>query len=253
MKKNNPLLNASLIVSLFTLSACSTTESDNVKSEGIEATFAVKASGNGRTRVTAELKIGSGPLATDLDLRNGDRLIVTALGISKTMQADRDLLKGITYVAEFDFDSGTPEFIITLDRPGDVSAPNSRVKLPETLEFILPEENARVDFDTHLNISWQPEGRSEHVDLSFSTRCPSANGGNNNHTENRKVVDTGAFSIPTEIVVGSAASQAFFNQACSTRIQLSRSSRGELDPNYGGGGKITAVQSRSRTIVVNLR
>ncbi len=242
-----------LVACLLAISACSVTESDNIKSKGIEAKFAVKARGNGQTTVTGELKTGSGPLATDLDLHNGDQLTVTAQGISKTMQAEKNLFKGITYVAEFNFDTGGPEFVIALNRPDDISAPNSRVTLPEALEFTLPADNTRVGFDTDLDISWQPEGLSDSVDIVFTTLCPSANGGNNTHTEKRTVPDTGAFSLSTDIIVGTAASQAFFNQNCTSKIQLSRENRGDLDPNYGGGGKITALQSRSRTVIINLR
>jgi len=204
-------------------------ELTDVRPTGDYPEFTVTATGNGRSRVEARLKVGGNNSNTFLELTGGDTLEVTADGVTKTLDGS-----GRSYVATFDVDEGGTEFIFAFLRDGDDDAPMSVVRLPEPfeMEVTTPEVQRTVD---DLEFTWEPEGDGDigvHVD------------GDCFFFETHSTPDDGSHSIPPKDLVGPGSDDG---DECTGTVELTRSRRGTIDSAFTEGGEIRARHVRSDT------
>ncbi len=230
---------------------CSQTSSENVTTQGIHADIRVIAEGNGATVVKAKLEVGSGGLGrTMLNLAPGDSLTVTANGIQKTMIKDTSIFGEIEYRASFAFDDADTQFVVALNRNNGVSAPNSNVTLPDGFVVMLPTSATVFRTGQIIDVVWAPSGTAIVPFISITVDCVLTTGIFISQTRNLSPsIDSGASSIPVASVIPSGLIDT--NQLCEGTVYLSRQRFGNLDPNYGEGGLISAEHHKRGTFFVD--
>jgi len=240
-----------ILIGAALLSGCSSTTSDNVTTEGINADIDVFANGSGRTLVDAELEVGDGLGGTSLQLVAGDRLTVTANGIQKTMTEDASIIGRFRYEASFDFDDAGTMFTVSFSRNNGVNAPNSNVTLPEGFVVQSPQSNDVFSQADDVPIQWTPNGTTITPDIDVSLSC--ATTGGVVFTASRDVAtsgDTGVASLPIASVIPIGTLDT--TRLCEGEVHFSRWRRGNLDPAYGEGGDITAEHIERAQFFVDL-
>ncbi|MDH3352163.1 MAG: hypothetical protein OEM51_11505 [Gammaproteobacteria bacterium] len=242
-----------IILSATVFSACSNTTSENVTTQGIHADIDVFANGTGRTFVDAELEVGHDGLArTSLELSPGDRLTVTANGIQKTMIEDMSVIGRFRYAASFDFDDAGTMFTVSFTRDSGVSAPNSNVTLPEGFLVQSPTSNDVLAQADNVPIAWTPSGTSIVPDIEVSLSCATNSGLVFTDTDAVTLSsDTGVASFPVAAVIPIGTLDT--SRLCEGEVRFSRWRRGNLDPDYGEGGSITAEHIERAQFFVDLR
>lgn len=210
--------------------------SDDVATDAVYASIGVLATGDGTSSVSTYLKVGGANSNTYLDLTDYDALITYVNGTSKSMSQS-----GNGYVTSFPYEAeDTPYRIAFVRTPppdgecaGD-SAPNSTVLLPAPFAITAPAQDASVSRASPLSIQWSNSGGNDPMSFSVDAPCLQYYA---DDIEN----DNGSFTIPanTLLVIGSA------NTACTATVTIHRNRDGELDPNYGEGGVISATQRRA--------
>jgi len=242
-----------LFVLLATVFAgCSHTTSDNVTTEGIHADIDVFANGSGTTVVDAELEVGTDGLGrTSLELVGGDTLSVTANGIQKPMTEDTSVLGRYRYVASFDFDDVGTMFTVSFSRANGISAPNSNVTMPEGFIVQAPATSDVFSQAEDIPIQWTPTGTSivPHIEVTLS--CTTVSGIVFSDTESVSLSsDIGVASLPVASVIPIGTLDT--SKLCDGEVLFSRWRRGNLDPNYGEGGDITAEHIERARFFVDL-
>jgi hypothetical protein len=232
-------------------SGCSSTTSDNVTTEGINADIDVFANGSGSTFVDAELEVGDGLGGTSLELVAGDSLTVTANGIQKTMTEDASIIGRFRYEASFDFDDAGTMFTVSFSRNNGTNAPNSNVTLPAGFVVQSPQSNDVFNQADDVPIQWTPNGTTITPDIDVSLSCTTMSG--IVFTASQDVAtsgDTGVASLPVASVIPIGTLDT--TRLCEGEVHFSRWRRGNLDPAYGEGGDITAEHIERAQFFVDL-
>lgn len=232
-------------------SGCSSTTSDNVTTEGINADIDVFANGSGSTFVDAELEVGDGLGGTSLELVAGDSLTVTANGIQKTMTEDASIIGRFRYEASFDFDDAGTMFTVSFSRNNGTNAPNSNVTLPAGFVVQSPQSNDVFSQADDVPIQWTPNGTTITPDIDVSLSCTTMGG--IVFTASQDVAtsgDTGVASLPVASVIPIGTLDT--TRLCEGEVHFSRWRRGNLDPAYGEGGDITAEHIERAQFFVDL-
>lgn len=244
-------------VLILLVTACGSSDSDNVKTDGIFADIDIYAPGDGKTYVEVVLKVGSGGVfATELELEGGDQLTaktdVVGSETPKVLQESQDGLGGFTYKTDYTFDDEDITYTVAFSRAADNDAPNSFVTMPEALEYTLPAEASTFQVTDTINVTWQPSGFSSDVYIDFDVECPKSGGGTVVFVFTPvKIPDSGAYSKSAGSLIYDTSGLDLSGQ-CAIEITLYRSNKGTIDSNYGEGGNIVARQVRTRNIVVEL-
>jgi hypothetical protein len=246
-------LNRSLLLGLVAaVAGCSSTTSDNVTTEGIHADIDVFANGSGTTVVDVELEVGTDGLGrTSLELVGGDALSVTANGIRKPMTEDASVLGRFRYIASFDFDDAGTMFTVSFSRNNGVNAPNSNVTLPEGFIVQSPQANDVFSQAQDIPIEWTPTGTTIVPDIHVTLSCTTMGGILFSDTDSVPLnSDNGVASLPVASVIPIGNLDA--SRLCEGEVHFSRWRRGNLDPNFGEGGDITAEHIERARFFVNL-
>lgn len=146
-----------LISSLF-LFSCAKTNSDNIKTSGIRATFSVVGNNQNSVTCTASFQVGEGVGGTYLDLDANDSITCNGNSMSKT-----DFVT-VSYSATVPYQVGGT-YTLVFTRAGEGSY-TSTVTLPEAISNYSPNTAQTLQKGSPLNISWTPSSNA--TDDSFS-------------------------------------------------------------------------------------
>ncbi|AWB68794.1 hypothetical protein C2869_21385 [Saccharobesus litoralis] len=236
-----------LMSSIAVISGCSDVSSTDLKSSGFYANMRVSAQGDGQTNVTVNLSTGSGIDADGIKLDGGDYLEVEAKGNRKRMS------RNVGYTTDFLFDDGPTEFVISLYRTSDESMPNSSVTLPQDFVIQTPVANTTFSADDFIQLAWSPEVNGGNIKLNFAGYCYSIDDSSQLPISTvTTLIDNGVHSVGVSSLLNSRSDRDKFdmNKACPITVSLQREAQGSLDPNYGQGGSVWAMQARSVDIQV---
>lgn len=243
------MLQACLIACLGAgISGCGSTQSENIKTKGLNAEITVEGNSSGGAKVTTSLHVGSGLGTTGVVLSDGDVLKATANGTTQVLTRHSSLLDAGSYTTTFDnMASGT--VVVSLERKDDTSCPNSRVQLPEPFSITAPSGGQIFNLADTLQVNWTPAASSAgNIKIDFVTTCTSKQGGSVTRTNSFSRPDSGTAPV---IVADLIPTQELdTTRQCSSDMSITRSIEGTLDPSYGEGGSIKAVQSRSVSVVL---
>ncbi|HET9990921.1 MAG TPA: hypothetical protein VFQ65_20460 [Kofleriaceae bacterium] len=219
---------------LFALAAgCTPVDSNVVATAKLRADVQVLATGTGGSTVSAWLfshKDGDPPLNLEtIRLVDDDAISVTSNDSSVAM-TEVDLGVEYRYDAAFATSEPAQRYLVALARGSDRSAPDSHVTLPEPFTLTAPAIASRA---APLTIKWTGSG-SDQISLAI-TGCASGQLG--------PLADTGIATFPAGAVVADPS-----DATCDLSIEVSRTRSGTLDPAYGQGGSIVAIQRRAATL-----
>ncbi len=213
------------------LAACGTTESSSLLTTGIAADMSAVTTGDGTTRVTAELFNGSPDQLIFVDLQSGDELVATTGGQSMTL-AKTQLVTIIDYEATFATGNEGDELTIDFQRMVDDGAPTSTATLPAP--FTIDPLAASSSRAAELTITYSPSGTADPVGWQASGDCIVLVSG-------LPASDSGSITIPAGTLTASAGSAT----SCVVTVSLTRARTGTLDPHFGKGGEIQGQQVRT--------
>ena len=250
------LLKPLLVFPLLILSACESVDSDDVRTSGLFASYKVEAHGGGNTRIRARFRVG-GPFSnTNLKLKGGDQLVVSANGSSVVMRKDSEFLGGTEYKANFVFDTENTEFVIAFNRSTGTSAPNSYVNMPAPVNFTSPVAGQTFSRSSMIEIAWTPvsNNMSSIRVHSLGVDCLSSNGevidrASSNLSSDEFMLDPGGTSRVASTYL-SAAVLDDPGATCVMTLQVIREQKGVLDSAFGEGGGISA--KRYDTVEINV-
>ena len=225
----------SLAYLALVLSACTTTQSDDVLTSGIHAQLSAATFGDGETTVSATLFVGNPIGLNYVELAGDDRLVAKHGTTSKPM-IESELLNTVTHRAVFDGDAEGDQFEVSFTRAVDEGAPSSRMTLPAKFDLAAPP--ATASRAQSLTLTWSPAGSSDAMSWDAEGDCIEREGA-------PITGDPGTLTIAGDIIKKRMAANT--PDQCTVTLIVKRSKRGTLDPNYGEGGSVGGIQQRKVT------
>lgn len=220
-----------LLLPLTALACTETVESSDVRTSGVFPEFRAVADGSGSTQVRARLKVGGDDSNTYLKLQDGDRIEVSAGGVTRTLSETATH----SYTASFDIDDAGTEFTFAFLRSEqDESAPRSVVTLPEP--FSLQMTAAEVSrAGGQVGFSWDPP-TSGNLHWDVAGDCVWSDQGD--------TTDDGSHSLSGEDVRAPTSDAA---ETCPVQLTVQRGRAGSIDAAFSEGGEVAAYQERVQT------
>jgi len=240
-----PILFFMAILAAF-ISGCSTTESENVRTQGIRAeirVIAISSDVDTDAAVEVYLFVGSGGVGgTLVEISGGDGLRAYLDGVAYELTKTSDLF-GVYYAATLPTSSVNTLYQVSFERDEGVSATESSVMLPEPFE-ITSDTSISATNSATLDITWSPQGAGK-LTLMYRFSCEGGTNLSSDLFGSRSIDDDGAFQMDLGDYLAADVTQ------CEGVIDLERTSSGTLDTNFGEGGYIQGVQHRSMNIAVS--
>lgn len=236
------------LIALFALGVCGCknekVESEDIRTSGIWASFVVTATGNGKSSVESELRVGGGS-GTIVELTGEDKLVCTVGDTKKTLNKD-----GNFYKYTFTGDEGNTTFVFAFNRSDeDETAPNSNVTLPDPFTITGVTSTQEVSRGAQLVVAWEPSATfdSTHWELDGDCLFPT----NGKVTTDGALTLSGADFNPTLTAEEGVKSGDPSKSNCTAKLCIERKRLGTLDPAFAEeeGGEIYAIQRRCTSFV----
>ena len=237
------------VVAISTLTACSTVDSADIRTNGITADIVVVVpEGASGAEVRASLRVGT---LTFVELAGDEKL--TAQAGERTATLERTKFAGATdYSTRLDgvTEAGT-EVVVGLQRTAnDTSAPRSSVRLPEQLALDAPAAGTRFSRsrdDLGVRIISTKESEQPTV-LTWSGECVTSGSLDVPAGRTSVKISRGTIRAASPATRAPTASPTRPPSNCQLRLTVTRHLRGTLDPAYGEG-TITAETSSARDLL----
>jgi len=223
---------------LFGCNDVSTSDSDEVKTSGIEAYYNVTNNGSVFT-VRAELTIGDGDEPTYLTTTGGDRLTATFGGETKTLSPE-------SYWHEATFSAVNGDLVIDFDRTEFISATGSTIRLSSASNFSTPVAGSTVVYDsnTDIAVNYSTSATEDYSRLSWELNCEEGD-----HDETRfgavtSGLDDGNVALSMyDIFVAGPPISAFSNNGCELEITIEKDVAGSVSFEFDSGEFSATVDS----------
>ncbi len=200
--------------------------SSTQETNGLHAIFEAVASGDGTTRVEAQLRVG-GPNGTYLFLDGGDRLVASADGeevdMGENSSGDRHW-----FLSRFETDADNTEFQIQFLRGDEdkADATESIVTIPKPFSMGIEgidDEGDPIERGQDITVTWSnTDGGTILIDVSGSCIWDFDD----------EVDDSGEYTIASEDIRVQSLDEG---EDCDVEITLERNRKGSVDPGYDGG------------------
>ena len=232
-----------LILLLSFVSACSSTESENVKTQGVYAAYEVKESG-GRIQAKATFYVGDGKSSkngTVLQLTGGDSVECNG----EPLAYNKDLFGKIQYQKTLPLQNS---YVFTFkrksqDNPDEVY--HSRVELPLPMEIKNPKYWDSYRRGTPINVRWKRVRSIDKVSVSISGSGRSINGGGETTF---LYVDSGLTDDGEHVLSGRNTNpDNIRGKVENVEIRVQRFRMGEMDDGLDG-----EIMSSSEDLVGNI-
>ena len=218
---------------------CKSVGSEELPTSAI-ALYCSTVAGEGPVEADCHLKkIEDGTLFEDyVDLDVVDRLLASCEGAEEIMSRDESL-GAIHYVASFAEGACAEEITISLERQLGEDAPGSVIELPESFDFVQPEEGASHSRSSEsLTVEWTPSDDSASMELRYEGSCCSSFSEDVNDSRGSHKIGAGDVE----------PADKFYDESCDAELELTRVQEGQLDPALGDGAMEARVE-RTREIV----
>ena len=228
---------------MLALGGCSaeSTESSDVKTSGIYADLEVQVDGTGNADAEATLRVGGADSNTYLQLANGDTLTASN-GVAAYTLTRRGSGDWVRYGSVLPDTPDDAQVTISLHRPADQDAPSSTVSLASAMTIAQPAQDGLTfsRFADDLVIAWTPVSSAQQTSLSIGGGCL--------QPFSRDVTGfNGTLTISAKFLIKSGGVGASNN--CAATIRLERPRSGQVDPNYGKGGRIIGTRYTQRVFL----
>jgi hypothetical protein len=238
------------VAALFLLAAavtgCSSIESGDLETSGINAAIEVRPRADGSaTDVTASLTAGA---LTYVDLDGDDKLVASSGEVSADLE-ESNLLGAVNYAAVLN-GIHSPGDIVTvafLRGEGKVSAPSSTVRLPEQVTMTAPEASASFSrADDDITVTLESNASDDPVRVNWSGDCVQGGGLDVPAGQTAVTILKGTILKREQVDPNDPDSRPVPDN-CTMTLTAVRRVTGILDPAWGGGG-IASVTSSSRDV-----
>ncbi len=202
-----------------TLTGCEATDSQDLKTSGIDAEIMVSAQSADGSRVQVALMPGGDDDPFNrVELTGGDELFATAEGQRQKMSHSG----AGSYVSDFAVAAAESRFVISLQRAAtddpDAFDNTGYLPAPFAIEALRQAEYSRA---AELTINWSGSGESDDLTLELDGDCLSASSGQL-QIEN----DSGSFTIPAGTLLALDGKEA---ESCDATLTMRRQRRGSTD------------------------
>jgi hypothetical protein len=203
-------------------------DSSAIRTQGIYARFELVGDGDD-TEVTADIRVG-GRTGTVIDLAGEDELVVTSGDERRTMSGSN----GDYSVTMSGSDDGQ-EFVIAFERGSDdEGAPDSTATLPDGFTIGGISSGEEVSRGDGVTVTWDPNGTDDDMSWSLDGDCL--------FREDGEMGDSGELDLTASNYDLHPDDE---ETTCEATLTIERSRPGHLDPAYGEGGGVLAIQRRS--------
>lgn len=241
------------VAALFLLAAavtgCSSIESGDLETSGINAAIEVRPRTDGSaTDVTASLTAGA---LTFVDLDGDDKLVASSGDVSADME-ESNLLGAVSYAAVLSGINTAGDIVtVAFQRSGGKDpAPSSTVRLPEQVTMTAPEASASFSrAGDDITVTLENNASDDPVRVSWSGECVQ-DGGLDVPVDQTSVTISKGTILKREQVDENDPDSRPIPDTCTIQITAARRVTGTLDPAWGGGG-ISSVTSSSRDVTSN--
>lgn len=207
-----------------------TIDSQNIKTAGIAAIMDVTATSATSATVHVDLKTGGDESNTFVILSSGDRLVATAGGEEKTMQAVDDG----EYEASFGTGAADTEVVVRLEREADDPAPNSRGTLPAPFDIASPADGDSMSRAEAMTVTWDAGSGADSVTIEFDGDCI--------FVESIDVPgDSGSYSVAAGTLKPTDSKDP---GTCDVTMKVSRARGGSADPAFDAESSFVLHQDR---------
>jgi hypothetical protein len=221
-----------LILLFATTAACTTTDSSDVLTSGINAAISASTTGDGTTTVSATLYLGNPLNLNFVDLTGDDRLVASHGSEEKTM-TESNILNVVSHTATFDTGNEGDEFNVDFQRTVDDGAPSSTMMLPAPFEIDTPTSTT-VSRAEPFTLTWNVTS-ADSIRWQVYGDCIEILTGSE--------ADIGAVTIEAGAIKKRMGDGVV--DSCPMTVAITRVRAGELDPGYGKGGSAEGLQVRS--------
>lgn len=260
MKGKSLILSA---VAFALIQGCSSesTNSDNVKTEGIWAGISVLNEGS-FNNINVEFNVG-GRNGTNLILTGNDQ-VTASLGDTTIVLSKDDDFFDVDYEGAIPNSEQNNQFIIALNRPNDTSAPNSRVTMPRPFSIIYPGEDMVFTQLADIGVYWDVNRQQvrqqkssvvandspavPQMELFQSASCKTSADETVSFSLTETVDDSGRYTSSFLSTIEGVD----WSKGCDLTFSLERKEFGDLDSAYQQGGFIRAIQKRTVKFRVEL-
>lgn len=220
---------------------CSKSDSGDILTSGMYGSITARAEGDGKTRVTTSLFLGSPLNLNFIELSDDDRLHVRHGSEEKT-PVEGELLNIVAYTATFDTDNEGDEFEVELERTVDAGAPSSIATLPGPFELTGDAPPGfTVSRAQPYGVTWSPAGSGDTMHATIDGSCIDP-------LDVPITGDTGSVTVPAGMIKKKMAQQGqTIPDTCTVEMRIERTRTGTLDSHFGKGGMVLGVQSRKDT------
>lgn len=223
------------LLALAIATACSTSQSKDIATEGMYSGNTISADGSGATTVTTVLRVGDALSNDFVELSPGDTLTASAGALSEPMTPGT-FLDAAAYEATLAVNTGGTVVTIAYTRASpQISAPSTTATLPE--ELTITSQTSGTDSYSRslhpIEITWSGSGQTDPLSYEVIGTCIATASGPISP-------DSGMFTIPAGTIQALSGSET---QSCSISIQVLRSRSGMVDAAFGHGD-VTASQVR---------
>jgi hypothetical protein len=223
-----------IAVAAATTLACSEEDvnSSAIRTSGINATFELVGNGTS-TEVTVVLKVGGdGSRATVIDLDGDDEMVVTSGDETRTMSG-----KNGDYSVTMSGSDDDQAFTMAFNRgPEDDGAPSTTATLPAGFTLAGIDSGEEISRAGAAEVTWDPSGTGDDMTWSLDGDCLWEQSGT--------MGDTGSMDITASNYDVQLNEE---DTTCEATLTIDRLRDGSLDPHFGEGGDVVAIQRRSIT------
>ncbi|MDP2342046.1 MAG: hypothetical protein Q8O67_13900 [Deltaproteobacteria bacterium] len=241
------MLRIAFAVSLLAATVgCSTIDSEDIETSGINASMEVARTNDG-SNVSVSLSAGA---LNFVSLNNGDVLKATALGQTVEL-SENNLLNAISYFGRVDANAQGDEVTVSFERAEKTSAPSSTVVLPASVEITAPAASSVFSrANDPIVVEITGEASTDALRLSWSGDCVDADGLDVPADQTSVTINAGTIKKRAQVDENDPDSQPV-PDSCTVSVRIERRVLGTLDGAFKGGS-ISAVTSSSRDITSNL-
>lgn len=233
---------------ISTLVGCAEVDSEFIRTAGFNVDATVTTEGDVAS-ILVRLKVSDDFTADDIVLTSGDQLSANLTGRNIELPRLNDAYRG-----SFNPAAGGDELTLSLSRPNDIDAPNSRVTLPLDFDISAPAFSTSFAAGESITVVWSPGDRGSTMTLSYSAGCiliegsDSFHGGRVGRTFNN-IPDTGTHTVAVNAILNAFNDQDELVRGipCPLEITLRRERSGALDPAFQSG---SIDASRTKTVLV---
>jgi len=239
------MLRIAFAVSLLAATiGCSTIDSEDIETSGINASMEVLRTADG-SNVSVSLAAGT---LNFVSLNNGDVLKASAL--EQTVElSENNVLNAISYFARVDANAKGDEVTVAFERADKASAPSSTVTLPASVEITAPAASSVFSrANDNIVVEVTGEESTDDLTLSWSGECVDSDSLEVPAAQTSVTINAGTIKQKTQ---GSEEGAAPISDSCTISVRVERRVLGTLDGEFKGG-TISAVTSSSRDITSNL-